>query len=463
MRSEKDSLGTKEIPNDVYYGIQTSRAIENFPVSGIREPSDLINAYLHIKKAAAQVNMGLKELDAEKGKAIVQAADHFLQTPSKNQFPIDIFQAGAGTSVNMNINEVLANKALEILGHPKGDYSYLSPNDHVNMAQSSNDTFPTASHIAIYQKIEDLIPILESLTQAFIQKGHEFCDIIKSGRTHLMDALPVSLGDEFTAYGHALTYQITQLQHHQQNLLHLPVGGTATGTGTNSHPEFKNKIIHQISHNLNHQFKPAKNSFEALQSRNHLITISSSLKELTIELLRISNDLRLLNSGPTTGLAEIQLPPVQPGSSIMPGKINPSIPECLSMICFHIIGNDTANALAGQAGQLELNVMTPIITYNILNSIKLLYNFLPIFHYKCIKDICANENKCENNLKYNPALATLLNKKIGYLKAAELAKQSQKQHMAVQELAIKKGLLTPEEASVIFSKKVFKKCSNIKE
>jgi aspartate ammonia-lyase len=456
-RKEKDALGELEIDDDVYYGIQTARAVENFPVSGIYERPEFIRAYVLVKKAAAMVNVELELLDKERGDAIVQAADEALEGKYNDQFVIDVFQAGAGTSFNMNVNEVLANRALEILGKPIGDYAYLSPNDHVNMAQSSNDTFPTASHMAVIFSADELIKVVKNLSKAFTAKGEQFGDIPKSGRTHLMDAVPVTLGHEFSAYGSALERSAGRLEQRRTDLLELPLGGTATGTGANAHPQYRKLVIAKLSVLCELKFIEAGDSFEGLQSRAQLGAFSSALKELALELIRIGNDLRLLGSGPTSGLAEIKLPPVQPGSSIMPGKVNPVMAECLNMVAFQVVGSDTTTSLAVQAGQLELNVMTPVITYNLLQSMAILNNYLPVFQEKCIDGIEADESKNTGTLEKNPALATLLNSRMGYLKAAELAKESVQKNISIIKLAVERGIITDAEAEEIFDLKKMSK------
>ncbi len=450
-RKEIDPLGELELPDDVYYGIQTARAIKNFPVSGIMEPKEMINGYLFLKKSCALANLELGVLEKERGEAIVKAADEGLQGKFDDQFVVDVFQAGAGTSFNMNMNEVLANRALEILGWSKGYYTYLHPNDHVNMAQSSNDTFPTAAHIAILLCRDELLATIQQLADGFNKLGEKFKNLPKSGRTHLMDAMPVTLGAEFRAYGTAISRAHTRLAQRAEELLELPIGGTATGTGINTHPKFRETVLKYLTKFTGFQFKAAKDSFEALQSRAQLVAFSSALKELAVELIRIANDLRLLGSGPTTGLAEIKLPAVQPGSSIMPGKVNPVMAECLDMVCFQIIGSDTTVSLAGQAGQLELNVMTPVMIYNILSSIKILTCYLPVFKECCIDGITADEERCGSYLALNPAMATLLNSKLGYLKAAELAKEALHSKVPVQKLAVEKGLINNTEAAEIFN------------
>lgn len=438
-----------EVPENAYYGIQTQRALCNFPVSGQGERPEFVRAYVLVKKAAILANMELGLLDRKRGNAIVSAAEEVLSDPAGRysaQFPVDVFQAGAGTSFNMNINEVLANRALELLGKKRGDYDFLSPNDHVNKAQSTNDTFPTASYVAVIFAADRLLDILASLAEAFRKKAVEFSGIPKSGRTHLMDAVPVTLGDEFGAYSAALLRASRRIKERRNDLLELPLGGTATGTGANTDPGYRELVISKLSELCKLPFRRAADSFEALQSRSQLAAFSGALRELAIELIRIANDLRLLNAGPMTGISEIELPPVQPGSSIMPGKYNPVMAECLDMIGFQIMGNDTAVALAAQAGQLELNVMTPLMTHNTLASIALLANYLPIFQERCVEGIKAHEDRCRVYLELNPALVTFLAPKIGYLKAAEIAKEVLDKKMPVKEIIVMKGILSKEEA-----------------
>ncbi len=456
-RKEKDSLGQKEIPATAYYGIQTLRAIENFPVSGISESSELIRAYVKVKKAAALANMELNFLDNERGDAILKASDDILMGNYPDQFPIDIFQAGAGTSFNMNINEVIANRALEIMGKQRGEYEYLSPNDHVNRSQSSNDTFPTASHIAIIHDADILLDVISNLGLSLKRKGKEFSENPKSGRTHLMDAMPVTIGDEFLAYGCAVIRAGSRIYERRNDLLEVAIGGTATGTGINSPTFYREIVIKNLSKLTSLDLIPATNSHEALQSRSQMAAFSGSLRELAMELIRIANDLRLMGSGPTAGLGDIILPPVQPGSSIMPGKVNPVMAECLNMISYQIIGNDTAVSLATQAGQLDLNVMTPIITYNILESLKLLNNYLPVFQSRCIDDITINESSLTITAEINPSLATLLSPKIGYLKAAEIAEEAMENKESIKDIAIKRGILSVDDADKLFDLKIISK------
>jgi aspartate ammonia-lyase len=450
IRKERDSLGELEIPDDALYGIQTKRAVSNFPVSGIMERKEFINAYVLIKTAAALVNMRLGVLNKKKGDAIVAAADEILSGQHYDQFVVDVFQAGAGTSFNMNVNEVLANRALEILGKERGDYEYLSPNDHVNRAQSTNDTFPSASHIAVVMVSGDLVNAVEELVASFEKKGKEFSKIPKSGRTHLMDATPLTLGHEFGAYAAALKRSENRIKQRRDDLLEISLGSTAVGTGINAHPDYRKEVIKELSELTSFAFKPASDSFEGLQSRAQLAAFSGSLRELAFELIRIANDLRLLGSGPTTGLSEINLPPVQPGSSIMPGKVNPVMAECLNMVAFHVIGNDTTVGFAAQAGQMDLNVFTPVMIHNILESMAILTNYLPEFRSRCVEGITANEEVNRNYLEKNPSLATLLSPKIGYLAAADIAKEALERGISVPEMAVEKGVITEEEAKIIF-------------
>ena len=451
MRQERDPLGIRDVPADAYYGIQTMRAMENFPVSGLREPPELIAAYAVIKKAAALTNMELGVLDLQRGRAIVTAADEILAGKFADQFPVDIYQAGAGTSFNMNMNEVIANRALEIFGKHRGDYEFLSPNDHVNRAQSTNDTFPTASHIAIIRGALSLDAVLADLASALQKKGDAFALLPKTGRTHLMDAIPVMLGDEFSAYSAAVERAAERIRQRKDDLLEVAIGGTATGNGANTPAGYREKVIHTLRSLTGLDLIPARNSFEALQSLSPMGAFSGSLKELSLELIRIANDLRLLGSGPVSGLDEIILPPVQPGSSIMPGKVNPVMAECADMIAFQIIGNDTAVSMAVQAGQLELNVMAPVIVHNILQSLSLLTHFLPVFTLQCVEGIGVHEDRLVMNAGTNPVLATLLTPKIGYQRAAEIARESRVSHKTVRDLAVEKGILTAGEADALFN------------
>jgi aspartate ammonia-lyase len=439
------------MPKTAYFGIQTLRAIENFPVSGLKAPVGFIRAYIYVKKATAIANRRVGWLDKKIFKAIVMACDEILDGKFLDQFVVDVFQAGAGTSFNMNVNEVLANRTLEILGKDKGDYKSVSPNDHVNMAQSSNDTFPTALHIAVLLEVGRLLCELDKLVKAFNKLAEKYADIMKSGRTHLQDALPLSVGQVFSAYSVAIKNTRDQIKDRSKRLEELALGATAVGTGANSHQKYKKIVIAELSKMTGLSLKAAENPFEALQSRNGVAAVSSALKEMALELIRIANDLRLLSSGPTAGLAEIELPPVQPGSTIMPGKVNPVMAECMNMIAFQVVGNDLALSLAVQAGQLELNVMTPVMMYNILQSIQLLVNYIPVFVDKCVKGITVDEEICSSYVEKNPSLAVFLSPHIGYLEASKIAKQALKEERSVREIAIEKNILKPEEAKKVFS------------
>lgn len=450
MRVEVDSLGEKQVPKDAYYGIQTLRAVENFPVSGLKVPTVFIYAYVIVKKAAAVANMNVGWLDKKIGDATVKACDEVLAGKLLDQFVVDVFQAGAGTSFNMNVNEVLANRVLELLGKERGNYKVVSPNDHVNMSQSTNDTFPTALHVAALLALEPLFVALDDLSKSFDALSVKFADVIKSGRTHLQDALPVTVGQELGAYAAAIKSEREQLMARSKRLEELAFGGTAVGTGVNAHADFSKIAIAELSRMTGFSLRAASNPFEALQSRSAVASVSGGLKELALELIRIANDLRLLSSGPTTGLAEIELPAVQPGSSIMPGKVNPVMAECLDMVAFQVVGNDLTVSLAVQGGQLELNVMMPVMMHNLLQSIQLLSNFLPVFARRCVDGIVVDAARCTGYLDKNPSLAVFLSPSIGYLEAAKAAKQALEEKRSVKEVALEKKVLKPKQADEIF-------------
>lgn len=445
-RIERDSLGPLELPDDAYYGVQTQRAIENFPVSGLHADPLLVRAYLRVKRAAAVVNRDLGALSRRQADAIIRAADEALGGAMLDQFVVDVYQAGAGTSFNMNVNEVLANRALELLGHPRGDYEMLSPNDHVNLGQSTNDTFPTAAHLAAMEASTRLLEVLRDLAAAIEERATAFDSIPKSGRTHLMDAIPITFGAEIGAWASALRRAASRLKQRRDDLRELPIGGTAVGSGTNAINGYREGVIENLSVAYGEPLCAAYDRYEALQSRSQLAALSGALRELALELTRMANDLRLLASGPVTGLAELRLPAVQPGSSIMPGKVNPVMAECLNMVAYQIIGNDTAVAMATQAGQLELNVMTPLIIHNLLSSIDLLVRYLPVFQRRCIAGMTADEASCRRRLESNPATATLLAPRIGYLRAAEVAKEAMVRGISVLEVVLEKRLLEETEA-----------------
>jgi aspartate ammonia-lyase len=449
MRREKDSLGEKEVPQEAYYGIHTARALENFPISGIKPHPLFVRATVLIKKAAAEVNMALGVLDPIIAKAIVWAADEVLAGRIQDQFVVDVFQAGAGTSHNMNVNEVLANRANELLGGSRGEYHPVHPNDHVNMAQSTNDVFPTAMRLAAISLSLELITVLEALRDSLKGKAQEFSRVIKSGRTHLQDAVPITLGKEFEGYAKAIDRATGWIRGALDPLKELGIGGTAVGTGLNTHPEYRDGMVKRLSLYTGWDLRSNSSLIEAMQSMAPFVYLSNNLKLLALELIRIANDLRLLNSGPRTGFAEIRLPAVQPGSSIMPGKVNPVMAEVLNMIAFQVVGNDLSISLASQAGQLELNVMMPVIIYNLLSSLELLKNGIRVFQERCIEGIEANQDRCKEYMEKSLGLATILNPYIGYEKAAQLAKKAFATNRTLREVISEEGLLTKEELDQI--------------
>src|SRR2546428_6270858 len=452
-RTEKDTLGDVRVPANALWGAQTQRAVENYPISGLREHPVFIRSFIYLKKAAALANKELKGMDAKLADAIISACDDLLKNESNyhEQFVVDVFQAGAGTSFNMNVNEVLANLANRELGGKFGECKPINPNDHVNMAQSTNDVFPTAIRVATVLLLSELIPEIEALALAFEAKGREFADVIKSGRTHLQDAVPVTLGQEFKAYGAAIKRANGLLVTSADELHELAIGGTAAGTGINTPKGYRFAVVRHLNEMTGYNFKSMEDLREGMQSQLAISATSGAYRNLALELTRITNDLRLLASGPQTGLAEIILPAVQPGSSIMPGKVNPSMLECMNQVLFHIIGSDTAIAYATQAGQLELNVMMPLMAFEILFSIEILKNFLPVFVEKSIRGIEADRKRCEAYYVSSPSLATALNPLIGYARAAEIAKESAKSGTPIPQLLREKKLLSEEEIARIFT------------
>jgi len=445
VRFERDSLGEVEVPGDALWGAQTARAIGNFTVTGLRAHPRFVEAYVTVKKAAALANREVGALDARRARAIVAACDEVLAGEHRDQFVVDVINAGAGTSFNMNVNEVLANRALQLMGRRPGDAKAMSPNDHVNMAQSTNDTFPTAMHLAVLMLHPELDAALAGLEGALAEKGRAWRDVVKSGRTHLEDAVPVTLGMEFAAYAAAVARSRRLLEHLRDGLLELPLGGTAVGTGTNTHPEYRQRAFAHLRRLTGLQVLEAPDMREALQSRQAIAAYSGGLRALALELIRISNDLRLLSSGPTSGIGELVPPPVQPGSSIMPGKVNPVMAECLDMLAFQVVGNDMAVAMAAQAGQLELNVMMPGMIHNVLTSMQWLVNYLPTFSERGVRPLVADRARARALVERNPAIATLLNPRIGYLAAAELAKEAVSRGVPVLDLAVERGKITAGE------------------
>jgi fumarate hydratase class II len=445
-RIEKDSLGEMQVPANALYGAQTQRAVLNFPISGMRPYPAFVWAQVMIKRAAAEVNRDLGLLDARIANAIVQAAEEILNGQWADQFVVDPFQAGAGTSHNMNANEVIANRANQILGYSLSDpKKEVSPNDHVNMAQSTNDTIPTAIRLGCLWRLGELLEAIDKLGDALAAKSREFDDVVKSGRTHLQDAVPVRLGQEFGAYARAIANDRERIAAAGERLARLGIGGTATGTGLNAHPEYHARMVQRLSELTGFELTSAGNLFEAMQSMADPADFSASMRTLCITLTRIANDFRLLSSGPATGLDEIRLPAVQPGSSIMPGKVNPVLAEMLNMASFHVQGCDLTVSLAAQAGQLELNVMMPIIAHNLFEMMHVLIGAINAFTEKCVVGVTANREKASGWLAKNAILVTALNPVIGYLNGAAVAKEAMATGKTIKEVVIEKGLLPAEE------------------
>ncbi|MFE1743820.1 aspartate ammonia-lyase [Coleofasciculus sp. H7-2] len=449
-RIERDSMGDRQILDNVYYGIQTLRAMENFPISGIKPLPTYVDACVLIKKAAAIANGELGCIPKEISQVIVQAADEVLAGKFRDQFVVDVYQAGAGTSHHMNINEVLANRALELLGDKKGNYQRVSPNDHVNYGQSTNDVIPTAIRIGALVALErTLYPALSDAIAALDNKAEEFQDIVKSGRTHLQDAVPVRLGENFRAWGQILAEHMIRIERASEDLMALGLGGSAAGTGLNTHPQYGDRVAQLLSELIDQPLRPAPHLMAAMQSMAPFVSVSGSLRNLAQDCVKISHDLRLMDSGPKTGLKEIQLPPVQPGSSIMPGKYNPVMAEMTSMVCFQVMGYDNAIALAAQAGQLELNVMMPLIAYNLIHSIEILGNTLSALTQRCLEGITANRDRCLAYAEGSLALVTALNPHIGYLNAAAVAKESLETGKSLRQIVLERGLMSSEELAKV--------------
>ncbi len=446
-RIEKDTLGKRAVPSDAYYGVQTLRAKHNFSASGILPKSEFIMATAMVKRAAAEVNMALGLLAAKKARAIMKAADEVIGGHLHEQFIVDVYQAGAGTSHNMNANEVIANRANEILGARKGEYRLVHPNDHVNMAQSTNDTFPTAMRIAALHASGGLSSSLKGLERELRGKARRFDRIIKSARTHLQDAVPIRLGQDFTSYATSVRKCTERFEAARKALKSLGIGGTAAGTGLNTDPRYRPMVVRALSRVSGIKgLKPAPDTVEGMNSMADFTALSGTLRDTSLELIRIANDFRLLSSGPRTGLKEITLPPVQPGSSIMPGKVNPVMAEMMNMVSFQVVGNDLAVAMASQAGQFELNVMGPVINYNILQSIGILTKGIRLFTDRCVKGIEADRKRCRDYFESSVGLATVLNPIIGYEKAALVAKASERTGKTIREVLVESGVFTPTEA-----------------
>jgi aspartate ammonia-lyase len=444
-RLERDTLGERALPAEAYFGIHTLRATENFPISGLRAHPALIVATAQVKLAAAQANVALGRLNPTVGNSIAAAAREVISGRWHEQFVVDVYQAGAGTSHNMNANEVLANRALELLGEPRGRYSAVHPNDHVNMGQSTNDVFPTAMRLAVLARMHSLLQALEGLENALGERARLFDGVVKAGRTHLQDATPIRLGQEFGGYAAAIAAHQAAIGETRQALRCVGLGGTAVGTGMNTHPDYRRLVTAALADVTGESLIAAPDLFDAMQSMRPFAALSGALRTLCLDLIRICSDLRLLASGPRTGLAEISLPAVQPGSSIMPGKVNPVLAEMLTMVCFQVIGHDLTIGMAAQAGQLELNVMMPVIAHALLQSVDILASGIAAFTSRCVAGIQADVERCRRYAEDTVALVTALSPRIGYDRAAALAKEVLTSGRSVREAAAAQGLLTPAE------------------
>ncbi|MGG3467087.1 aspartate ammonia-lyase [Neobacillus pocheonensis] len=449
VRIEKDFLGTKEVPVDAYYGVQTLRAVENFPITGYRIHEDLIKAMAMVKKAAALANMDVKRLYSGIGEAIVTAADEIIDGKWHDQIIVDPIQGGAGTSINMNVNEVIANRAIELLGKEKGDYYHCSPNTHVNMSQSTNDAFPTAIHIAVLNLLEKLLDAMDIMHKVFLEKAAEFNHVIKMGRTHLQDAVPIRLGQEFEAYARFIGRDIKRIKQSRQHLYELNMGATAVGTGLNADPRYIELVVKHLGEISGLPLVGAEHLVDATQNTDAYTEVSAALKVCMMNMSKMANDLRLMASGPRAGLAEISLPARQPGSSIMPGKVNPVMPELINQVAFQVIGNDHTICLASEAGQLELNVMEPVLVFNLLQSISIMNNAFRVFTEHCLKGIKANEDRLREYVEKSVGVITAVNPHIGYEVAARIAREAILSGAPIRELCLKYQVLTEEELDLI--------------
>jgi fumarate hydratase class II len=443
-------MGSVKVPKEAYFGAQTQRAIENFPVSGIRFQREFLYALGLVKYAAAKANLELRLLKEKMAQAIQRASGEVMEGRWDEEFKVDIFQTGSGTSTNMNANEVIANRANEILGGRKGVYRPVHPNDHVNLGQSSNDVFPTCIHIAAIDLLrQKLLPAISGLRKVLRKKEKEFHAILKIGRTHLQDATPIRLGQEFGGYACQVEFGIHRIQNAMDSLFHLPLGGTAVGTGINTHPLFAKKIISIINKRIGVRFREAINHFEAQGARDAAVEMSGVLKTVAVSLIKISNDIRWLASGPRCGIGEIQLPETQPGSSIMPGKVNPVIPESLLQVCAQVIGYDSAITLGGLSGNFELNVMMPLIAFDLLEAIRILAKAVDNFSKKCIEGLKAERERCEEMIERSLALATILTSKIGYDEAARIARKAHDQNKTIRQVVEEEGIFSAEDLTLL--------------
>src|SRR5689334_761453 len=451
FRTERDPLGELQVPADAYYGVQTARAVANFPISGLRAPADLITATIFIKKAAAEANAALGRLDGAVAAAIVKAADEILSGRLRDQFVVDVYQAGAGTSHNMNANEVLANRASEILGEPRGTYKRVHPNDHVNEGQSTNDVYPTATRLALLLGAASLVASARALSESVARKSDEFSDVLKTGRTHLQDAVPITLGQEFSGYAACVLRGAEDVAGASEQLLELNIGATAVGTGLNAGDDYRRLVVANLARYTRVAVTPAVNLFRVTQSMGDVLAYSSAMRRLAVEVSKVASDLRLLSMGPRAGIAEIALPAVQPGSSIMPGKVNPSVPEMVNQVCFQVIGCDMTIALACEAGQLELNVMMPVIAWNALHASTILREAMKVLKARSVDGIAADAARAKELLDRSTAAATALSPHIGYAATAELAKESVKSGKPIRQLVLERGLLDAARLDEILS------------
>jgi aspartate ammonia-lyase len=451
FRIERDPLGELDVPAEAYYGVQTARAVANFPISGLRAPSDLVTATILIKKAAANANRELGRLDPAVAAVITSAADEILAGKFRDQFVVDVYQAGAGTSHNMNANEVLANRAGEVLGEPLGSYTRVHPNDHVNMGQSTNDVFPASTRLALLLGSGPLLKAVRALVDSLSAKATEFTTILKTGRTHLQDAVPITLGQEFSGYAACLASGADDVERAARQLEELNVGATAVGTGLNAGDDYRVRVIDLLARETGLALRPAANLFRVTQSMGDVLAYTGAMRRLAVELGKVASDLRLLSMGPRAGLSEIALPAVQPGSSIMPGKVNPSVPEMVNQVCFQVMGCDATVALACEAGQLELNVMMPVIAWNALHASTILRTSIDVFRTRCVDGITADEARARELLDRSTAAATALSPYIGYAATADIAKESVRSGKPIRDLVLERELLDSKQLDEILS------------
>jgi aspartate ammonia-lyase len=451
FRTERDPLGEFSVPADAYYGIQTARAVANFPISGLHASPDLIVATVLVKKAAAQANAALDRLDPAVADAIVRAADEVIGGALRDQFVVDVYQAGAGTSHNMNVNEVLANRAAEMLGGARGEYRLVHPNDHVNMGQSTNDVYPTATRLALLMIHGALVASARALSAALSQKAQAFDAVLKVGRTHLQDAVPMTLGQEFSGYADSIAHGADDVDHAARALHELNLGATAVGTGLNAGEEYVSLAIRHVSRHTGLPLKPAGNRFRVTQSMGDIVGYSGAMRRLSVELGKVASDLRLLSMGPRAGIGEIALPAVQPGSSIMPGKVNPSVPELVNQVCYQVMGCDVTVAAAGEAGQLELNVMMPLMAWNALHMSTILRESMNALRTRCVDGIEADPARCRELLDRSTAMATALSPYLGYARTAEIAKEAVRTGRSIRDIVLERGLMDEQQLSRILS------------